>query len=114
MDSKDNGNKGARSYRGQILGDSMAITINFKWLIQIIIFVAMVVYGWYQLETRIQVLERNMELALLEIKLHEEERQISADKQKKALEKQLQEQSVWIEKELGINLNPFSWGKSRK
>ena len=28
--------KGARSYKGEVIGDSMAITINFTWLLQII------------------------------------------------------------------------------
>ena len=59
-----NENKGARSYKREVIGDSMAITINFKWLLQIIAATAIVVYGWYQLETRIQSLERNMVLAL--------------------------------------------------
>ena len=107
MDKKGE-NNGARSYKGQILGDSMAITINFKWLIQIIIATAMLVYGWYQLETRIQALERNMVVALEEIELHEEDR-------KKAEEKhidEIQEQLEWYESEL--NLNPFSWGKKKK
>ena len=108
MGSKDNGNTGARSYKGQILGDSMAITINFKWLIQIIIATAMLVYGWYQLETRIQALERNMIVALEEIELHEEDRKKA---EKKHID-EIQEQLEWYESEL--NLNPFSWGKKKK
>ena len=70
MSDKD----GARSYKGQIIGDSMSVTINFKWLLQLIVAVGMIVYGWWQLESRIQGLERNMILALEEIELHEEER----------------------------------------
>ena len=66
-------NKGARSYKGQIIGDSMAITINFKWLLQIIAATAMVVYAFWRIEGRIQTLERNMVLALDEIELHEAE-----------------------------------------
>ena len=62
-DKKD----GARSYRGSVIGDSMNLTINIKRLIQIFVLVGMLVYGWYQLETRIQDLERNMVLALEEI-----------------------------------------------
>ena len=104
--------KGARSYKGQIFGDSMAITINFKWLLQIIVLVAMVVYGWYQLETRIQDLERNMVIALDEIELHDQERQLEEEKHKRELELQLQEQNDWIEQEL--NINPFSWGKKKR
>ena len=107
-------NKGARSYKGEVIGDSMAITINFKWLIQIICLVSVVTFSFWKIEGRIQELERNMVLALEEIELHEAERKIAEEKHKMALEQQLQEQTVWIEKELGINLNPFSWGKRQK
>ena len=69
-----NESKGARSYKGEVIGDSMAITINFKWLLQIIAATAIVVYSFWQLEGRIQELERNMVLALEEIELHEAER----------------------------------------
>jgi len=107
-------NKGARSYKTQVIGDSMAVTINFKWLLQLIIAVGMVVYGWWQLESRIQELERNMSIALEEIAIYEEERAIAEEKHIQMLENQMQEQNVWIEQELGINLNPFSWGKGKK
>ena len=100
--------KGARSYKGQIIGDSMSVTINFKWLIQLVIFVAMVVYGWWQLESRIQELERNMVLALEEIELHEAERKHAEE----AHVAQMEERMLWYESEL--NLNPFSWGKKNK
>ena len=103
-DKKD----GARSYRGSVIGDSMNLTINIKWLIQIFGLVGMIVYGWYQLETRIQDLERNMALALQEIELHEEER----TKAEKAHVAQMEERMLWYESEL--NLNPFSWGKKTK
>ena len=100
--------KGARSYKGQIVGDSMSIQINFKWLLQIIAATAIVVYGWYQLETRIQSLERNMVLALEEIELHEQERKTA----EQAHVSEMEERMLWYESEL--NLNPFSWGKKGK
>ena len=106
-------NKGARSYKTQVIGDSMAVTINFKWLLQLIVAAGMVVYGWWQLESRIQELERNMTIALEEIAIYEEERAIAEEKHIQMLETQMQEQNVWIEQELGINLNPFSWGKKK-
>ena len=106
--------KGARSYKSEVIGDSMAITINFKWLLQIIAATAIAVYSFWRLEGRIQELERNMVVALEEIELHEQERQIAEQKHIKDLEAQMQEQTVWIEQELGINLNPFSWGKKKK
>ena len=109
-DKKD----GARSYRGSVIGDSMNLTINIKWLLQLFALIAMIIYGWYQLESRIQDLERNMVVALEEIELHEQERQIAEEQHIQQLEAQMQEQTVWIEQELGINLNPFSWGKKKQ
>ena len=106
--NSDKGSKGARSYKGQILGDSMAITINFKWLLQIMAATAIVVYAFWKIEGRIQALERNMVLALEEIELHEEERKQA---EKKHI-KEMQEQMDWYQQEL--NLNPFSWGKKKK
>ena len=91
----------------------MAVTINFKWLLQLIVAVGMVVYGWWQLESRIQELERNMTIALEEIAIYEEDRAIQEAKHIEQLEAQMQEQNVWIEQELGINLNPISWGKKK-
>ena len=100
--------KGARSYKGEVIGDSMAITINFKWLLQIIAATAIVVYSFWKIEGRIQELERNMVLALEEIKLHEQERKIAEEQHIQSME----ERMLWYESEL--NLNPFSWGKKKK
>ena len=100
--------KGARSYKGEVIGDSMAITINFKWLLQIIAATAIAVYSFWKIEGRIQELERNMVLALEEIELHEAERKQS----EQAHVEQMEERMLWYESEL--NLNPFSWGKKGK
>ena len=105
--------QGARSYKSEVIGDSMAITINFKWLIQIIVLVAIVTFSFWKIEGRIQELERNMDLALQEIELHETERQIAEEKHIQQLEAQMQEQNEWFQQELGINFNPFSWGKQK-
>ena len=104
---KDDKN-GARSYKGQVIGDNMSIQINFKWLLQLIVAVGMVVYGWWQLESRIQELERNMVVALEEIELHDQERKAAEE----AHIREMQEQMDWYQTEL--NLNPFSWGKNKK
>ena len=100
--------KGARSYKSEVIADSMAITINFKWLLQIIAATAIVVYSFWRLEGRIQELERNMIVALEEIELHEQEREQS----EQAHVQQMEERMLWYESEL--NLNPFSWGKKKK
>ena len=100
--------KGARSYKGQVIGDSMSITINFKWLLQIIAATAIVVYAFWEIEGRIQELERNMVIALEEIELHDQERKAA----EQAHIQDMQEQMDWYQTEL--NLNPFSWGKKKK
>ena len=103
-----NDGKGARSYKSEVIGDSMAITINFKWLLQIIAATAIVVYAFWKIEGRIQELERNMVIALEEIELHEKERKTAQEQHIQ----EIQEQMDWYETEL--NLNPFSWGKKKK
>jgi len=99
---------GARSYKGQVIGDSMAITINFKWLLQIIGITSVIVYSFWKLESRIVELERNMEIALDEIELHEAERLASQQSHVQEMEERMK----WYESEL--NLNPFSWGNKKK
>ena len=111
--TKNDKNGGARSYRGEVINDSFSLTINFKWLLQIIAAVAIVTFSFWKIEGRIQNLERKMILAMEEIELHETERKLAEEQHIKHLEEQMQEQTVWIEKELGINLNPFSWGKNK-
>ena len=100
-------NKGARSYKGQVIGDSMSLTINFKWLLQLIAATAMLVYGWWRLEDRIQELERKMVLAMEEIELHDKERKLAEERHIQ----EMQEQMDWYQTEL--NLNPFSWVKKK-
>jgi len=111
---KNEENGGARSYRGEVLGDSYSLTINFKWLLQIIALVAIVTFSFWKIEGRIQELERNMVIALEEIDLHEQERKIAEENHIRQLEAQMQEQNEWFQQELGINFNPFSWGKNKK
>ena len=98
---------GARSYKGQIIGDSMSVTINFKWLIQLIVVVSMAVYGFWKLEDRIQQLESSLDSAMGQLLVIEDERKVESAKNLA----DLQEQLGWYEREL--NLNPFSWGKKK-
>ena len=104
MPNKD----GARSYKTQVIGDSMSVTINFKWLIQLIVVVGIAVYGFWKLEDRIGQLEDNLESAMTQLLVIEDERKLESAQNLA----DLQEQLGWYEKEL--NLNPFSWGKKKK
>ena len=50
-------NEGARSYKAEIVGgDSYAITINFKWLLQICALIGGLLYGFWEIENRISTL----------------------------------------------------------
>mgnify|MGYP003628425395 FL=1 len=101
-------NNGARSYKGEVIGDSMAITINFKWLLQILVFVGMLVYSYWQIETRIRDLENKIVIAdenigdLLSKHIVEE----------RVEREELAEKVKFYEKE--FNVNPLSWGKRKK
>ena len=108
MDTNNENKAPARSYKGQIIGDNMSLHINIKWLIQLFVLAGMLVYGWYQLETRIQDLERNQVVVIEQVEVFVEERQIAEQKHVAEME----ERMLWYESEL--NLNPFSWGKKKK
>ena len=102
--------KTARSYRATVVGDNTVVSINIKWLGQMLVLVASLVYGYYRVETRITDLERGIILANEEI-----ENLISkhiADEEVKIAK--MQEQLEWYEKELSLELNPLNWGKKRK
>ena len=98
----------ARSYRATVLDDNAVVSINLKWLAQIGALLAMLVYGYWNMVTRISNLEQ--ELAEADTKIEElvekhiEEEEIRFTE----MEKQLK----FYEKE--FNINPLSWGKKRK
>lgn len=106
--SEENKPKTARSYRATVVGDNTVVSINLKWLGQMFVLIASLVYGYYRIETRIANLERGVGVANEEIQnliskhIAEEEVKIA----------QMQQELDWYEKEL--NLNPLSWGKRKK
>lgn len=98
----------ARSYRGAMLDDNFVLSLNIKWLFQIIVLVGMLVYGYWQIETRIRKLEDSIVIAneqigdLLSKHIVEE----------RAKREELAEKVAFYEKE--FNINPLSWGKSKR
>ena len=98
----------ARSYRTTILDDNAIVSINLKWLGQIAVLIGMLVYGYWQIETRIRNLESKMASA---------DEQIGSLLDKHIVEErvereELAEKVAFYEKE--FNINPFSWGKKKK
>jgi len=90
------------------IDDNFRISLNIKWLGQIIVGVSIIVMGYLRIENRIGELERRVELAdtniedLVSKHIEEEDKKIT----------KMQEQLEWYETEL--NLNPLSWGKKKR
>ena len=103
-----NEDKMYRSYGVTKLDDNMRISLNIKWLIQIILGVGFIVMGYIRIENRIKELERRVELAdtsieeLIEKHIEEEQAKIA----------KMEQEIEWYSREL--NLNPLSWGKKKR
>ena len=100
----------ARSYRTAILDDNAIVSINLKWLGQICFLIACLVYGYWQIESRIKALENKVATADEQIgnllSKHINEERIERE--------ELAEKVSFYEKELKLNLNPMSWGKKKR
>ena len=96
----------ARSYKGTVVDDNAVVSINLKWLGQLLVLVAMLVYGYWRIESRLGNLEEAMVTADVKIGdllgKHIVEETIQRE--------QLEEKVAWYEK----NINPLSWGKRKK
>ena len=94
--------KTARSYKGAILDDNAIISINLRWLFQVLVLVGGLVYSYIQVVQRVTDLEReygtiNDRVVALESK-HDAE---------------MKELEAWYKKSLDINpLNIF--GKPKR
>jgi|TARA_R110000737_G_scaffold275488_1_gene282468 hypothetical protein len=100
--------KTARSYRTNVIDDNLVVSLNFKFLAQVLVLVGTLVYGYYRIESRLGNLEAEVANAdqqigdLLDKHIVEE----------RSKREELAEKVKFYEKE--INLNPMSWGKRRK
>ena len=100
--------KTARSFNGAVIDDNFSINLNIKWLAQVCVLIAATVYGYLQVEWRIQELERSMSSASEEIQDLVSKHIENEDERMVLMEEQLK----WYQKEL--NLNPLTWRKKRK
>ena len=98
----------ARSYKGTVVDDNANVSINLKWLGQLLALVGMLVYGYWRIESRLGQLENEMLSADVKIEnlldKHMAEEKIQRE--------QLEEKVNFYEKE--FNINPLSWGKRKK
>ena len=98
----------ARSYKGTVVDDNAVVSINLKWLGQLLVLVGMLVYGYYRIETRIGTLEEQIVEADGTIRDLLNRHSVEEERQRLELENRVS----FYEKEL--NLNPLSWGKRKK
>ena len=98
----------ARSYRTAIVDDNFSVQLNIKWLGQILVLCGMLVYGYWNIISRIETLEQGMDTSDAQIaelvSKHIEDEQIRYAKMEQEIE--------WYKKEL--NLNPLSWRKKKR
>ena len=98
----------ARSYKGTVVDDNAIVSINLKWLGQLLVLVGMLVYGYWRIESRLGQLEDAMVTADIKIGnllgKHIVEETIQRE--------QLEEKVNFYEKE--FNINPLSWGRKKK
>ena len=98
----------ARSYKGTLIDDNAVVSINLKWLGQLLVLVGMLVYGYWRIESRLGNLEEAMVTADVKIGdllgKHIVEETIQRE--------QLEEKVNFYEKE--FNINPLSWGRKKK
>ena len=98
----------ARSYRATVLDDNFQVSLNIKWLGQIIVLAGMLVYGYWNIISRIETLENGM--AESNTQIAELVSKHIADEQIRY--KKMEQEIEWYKKEL--NLNPLSWRKKKK
>jgi len=97
-----------RSYGMAKIDDNFRISLNIKWLGQIIFGVTLIVLGYLRIENRIAELERRVELSDTNIEELVSKHMIKEEKERVAMEERIS----FFEREL--NLNPFSWKRKKK
>ena len=98
----------ARSYKGTVVDDNAIVSINLKWLGQLLVLVGMIVYGYWRIESRLGQLEDAMVTADIKIGDLLGKHIVEETSQRK----QLEEKVNFYEKE--FNINPLSWGRKKK
>jgi len=91
-----------------VVDDNAIVSINLKWLGQLLVLVAMLVYGYWRIESRLGSLEEAMVTADVKIGdllgKHIVEERVERE--------ELAEKVALYEKE--FNINPLSWGKKKR
>jgi len=98
----------ARSYRSTLVDDNMVFSFNIKWLGQLFVLIGILVYGYWNIVSRIETLEMGMETSNMQVQELVAKHIIDEQERYAKMEEEL----TWYQKEL--NLNPLSWKKKKR
>lgn len=90
-----------------IIGDSFNVTINLKWLLQLLILTASIVFYTVQLKNRFDEMSNQIDSNMAEL----QELIIIHEKESESKMTEMQETIKWYQGQL--NVNPLSWGKKK-
>ena len=90
-----------------IIGDSFNVTINLKWLLQLLILTASIVFYTAQLKNRFDEMSNQIDSNMAEL----QELIIIHEKESESKMTEMQETIKWYQGQL--NVNPLSWGKKK-
>ena len=96
----------ARSYRTAVVDDNFSIQLNIKWLGQICILLGGILFGYWNIISRLEKLEYRMSESDTQI----EELVSKHIKEEQARYEKMEEEIKWYQK----NINPLSWKKKKR
>jgi hypothetical protein len=99
--------KTARSYRGALVDDNYIFSINLRWMVQLCVLVGGLVYGYYNIMSRLTTLETELVEADSQIRSLFDKHSLEEERKRSELESKIS----FYERE--FNINPFA-KKKRK
>ena len=100
--------KTARSYRGALVDDNYIFSINLRWMVQLCVLVGGLVYGYYNIMSRLTTLETELVEADSQIRSLFDKHSVEEERKRSELESKIS----FYERE--FNINPLSWGKKKR
>ena len=100
--------KTARSYRGALVDDNYIFSINLRWMVQLCVLVGGLVYGYYNIMSRLTTLETELVEADSQIRSLFDKHSLEEERKRSELESKIS----FYERE--FNINPLSWGKKKR
>jgi len=97
--------KTARSYRGALVDDNYIFSINLRWMVQLCVLVGGLVYGYYNIMSRLTTLETELVEADSQIRSLFDKHSLEEERKRSELESKVS----FYEEKMNVNVNPLSW-----